>query len=477
MSDITKADTKQVWKVSYPLMISFMSTFLMLFVDRLFLAYYDKSALNAAATSGTLAWSLILTWMTLAALVEVFVAQYNGAQRFKEIAKPIWQMIWLATFSILFFASSALWITKLIYSSPEQSYQRDYFQWLMLSGPFAVLLSGISAFYVGQGKAQIVKWLSIIGNLVNVLLDPILIFGIKGVVPSLGIKGAAIATGLGYAVQAAIILFFFLRKSNRDTYNTHLCTFDFSLLKRCIKIGTPPAIFAGLEVLAWALFYSMMETVSPEHIFVCSVCQSIEILFLFFCFGLEKGVAAIAGNLIGANKQDQLKKLAKSARKLIFYFSIFIILTTIIYPDPMISLFLPDGTSPENLTIMQRLTTPEALYYKPIIKTSLIFVALYLIVENFRWLYSGILIAAGDTFYIMITGTISVWFFLLIPSYFIVVIAKQSIVFAFAIWVFYGIVASLFNYLRFISGAWKRKAVIDSEICSKPQDDSLSSLE
>ena len=462
MSDITDPSPRQLWKVSYPLMISFLSTFLMLFVDRLFLAHYSKEALNAAAVSGTFAWSLIVTWLTLAALCEVFVAQYNGAKRYSELGRPVWQMIWLALFSTIFFAIAGTWISSLIYGGSTKVYQREYFQWLMLCGPFAVMNAGISAFFIGRGKAQIVKWLSILSNLINVIFDPILIFGIPGFIPSMGIKGAAIATALGYIVQAIVILAIFLNKKHRTEFNTFDCWFRWDLFKRCMKVATPPAIFAGLEIGAWALFYVMMEGISPEHIFICSVCQSIEILFLFYCFGLEKGIAAIAGNMIGAGLHDQLKKLAVSGFKIIGFFSIGIILITMVYPEPLINLFFKNPSSIESPSIIASLTGINMMEYKALIKKSLVFVGLYLIVENVRWLYSGLLTAAGDTLFLMITGTLCVWLFLLVPCYFLVVWGKQSVMLAFVVWVVYSIIASLANYLRFRSGAWKSKTVIDA---------------
>ena len=169
-------------------------------------------------------------------------------------------------------------------------------------------------------------------------------------------------------------------------------------------------------------------------------------LFLFFCFGLEKGVAAIAGNLIGAGKQHLMKKLIASGFKLIGFFAIFLCLFTIVYPDPLIDLFV--SGSDHRLTI----------------KKGLVFLGAYLIIESIRWLYSGILTAAGDTLFLMLIGTVSVWIFLLLPSYFVIVVGKQNILFAFAIWVAFSIISTGLIYMRFRSGAWKSKVVIEEEL-------------
>lgn len=97
----------------------------------------------------------------------------------------------------------------------------EYFRWNNYFAPFLTLLTALSAFYIGQGKTGIIKWLGVIGNGVNVLLDPLFIFGYKGIIPSMGIKGAAIATGIGIIVQVVILGSMFLAKKNRETFGTN----------------------------------------------------------------------------------------------------------------------------------------------------------------------------------------------------------------------------------------------------------------
>ena len=76
---------KELWHISFPLMISFLSTFLMTFTDRLYLSLFSQEALSAAVSAGTMSWAPVFFFAGLAAISEVFVAQNNGANRLKEI--------------------------------------------------------------------------------------------------------------------------------------------------------------------------------------------------------------------------------------------------------------------------------------------------------------------------------------------------------------------------------------------------------
>jgi multidrug resistance protein, MATE family len=459
--EISNGSLKEVWKLSLPLMISFLSLFVMIFVDRIFLSFYSTDALNAATSAGTLSWSLILGWSTLASLAEVFVAQYNGAKRYSMLGQPVWQMIWFSVLSIFFFFPMAIWGTPLFYGAPYiGNFEYEYFNCTMFFSPAAVVVAALTAFFVGQGKTSIIKWLALLGNVVNIILDPILIFGIKDIVPSMGVNGACIATGIGITVQAIVLFYLFLKKPNRETYGTGNWHFKLAPFIRCLKIGAPPAVFVFIELLGWSIFYWMMTKITIEHILVSSICQSILLLFVFFGLGLEKGAAIVAGNLIGAKKIDKIRNVLTSGCKLVGLFSLVIFLFLVIYPDFLINLFLKNPQALEGHVNLNGLTTEYLDQIRSTIRTGLVFIALYMIIEDIRWLINGILTAAGDTLFLMIVGTSCVWLFLLLPTYFLVLKPKADIRLAFVIWVVYSLIASLLFYFRFKQGKWKERALI-----------------
>lgn len=464
--EIQTGSTKELFKLSLPLMISFMSIFVMIFVDRIFLSYYSPEALNAATSAGTFSWSLILAWTTLATLAEVFVAQHNGAKQYKMLGKPVWQMMWLGLISFLFFIPMGLWGSSFFYGEPSVfNYEHQYFKWTMFFSPISVFLAALTAFFIGQGKTSIIKWLALIGNIVNVALDPILIFGVKGWISPMGVSGACISTGIGICVQLVIILFLFLSKQNKASYGTNEYRFDKPLFFRCIRVGLPPALFVFVELLGWALFYLMMSYVSPRHLLVSSVCQSILLLFVFFGLGIEKGAAAVAGNLIGAKKTENVRNVLFSGCRLISIFSIVICFFFVICPDFLINWFFKNPESfeatNEQLSLLQDKEQLEAI--KASIRFCLIFTGIHMIIEYGKWLINGVLTAAGDTFFLMVTGALCVWLFLLTPTYFFVVKMQAPIEFAISIWTFYSCTGCLVMLFRYRQGKWKKKSLLIDE--------------
>lgn len=461
-NEIRDGSLRQLWKVSAALMASFLSMVAMMFFDRLFLSYYSADALSAATSAGTLFWAGNFMWITLAAMAEVFVAQYNGSKQYKKLGEPVWQMIYLSGLSVVFFmllgSFGTAFFLKSGFMNPSEG---EYFQWSNYFAPLMTLLTTLSAFYIGQGKTRVITWLAILGNGVNIILDPLFIFGYKGIVPSMGIKGAAIATGIGIFVQVIIIGYMFLSKKNQETFGTGDYRFKPQAFFKCLKVGASPAIFILFELLGWATFYKMMEQIGPKHILVASVTQSVLLLFIFFGMGLEKGGAAVAGNLIGAKKLDEVKRVFKSGLKLSALFGICLALFLGCFPDFFTDLFFKN---PEALSGSSIIVSPELLQeIKISLRIAMFALVIYLTLENVRWLLSGLLTSAGDTLYLMISGTVSIWAFMILPTYLFVLKAKGPIEITYIIWIFHSIMTAALYLFRFAQGKWKEKHLIDAK--------------
>lgn len=432
---------RELWAISLPLMISTLATLFMIFTDRIFLAHYSVDALNASVNAGTLAWGLMAGVGMVAAMSEVFVAQYNGAGFFKKLGVPVWQMVWFAALSALFFVPMAIWGGGAIFGGDlYANLEIQYFRLLMLFAPSYSLMMAFSGFFIGRGKTKMLIWLAIIANFINIFLDWALIFGV-GPIPEMGIQGAAIATCLGYLFEAIVLGYFFLGKENREKFGANQWKIHWPEMKKCCRIGFPQGIFYALEIFGWAVFYWMMTDLGETHITISSICQSFAILLSFFYDGLSRGAAAVAGNLMGAKRFHLVPKVLKSGFILLCLFSLVTASILMIAPIDTVHFLFSQGADP---------LTQDAL------KTCMIFAFTYVFFDGVRWLFSGLLSAAGDTLFLLITGSLSVWLFLLAPIYFFVVQQNLSVEYAWGLTVIYAALFFGIYALRFAQGAWKK---------------------
>ncbi len=442
-----EGSVRELFSISFPLMISSFASLMMIFTDRLFLARYSLDALNASVNAGTLAWALIGGVAMIAAMSEVFVAQYNGAGFKERLGVPVWQMIWFSLFTYAIFLPLALGAPYVFAGDPNVELEATYFRWLLLFGPSYAMMAAFGGFLIGQGKTKILILLSIIANLLNTGLDWLFIFGFPPYIPEMGIKGAAIATSLGSVFQTVMLAMIFFRQKNRNAFGTNQWKLNLSEFRKCLRVGFPQGVFYGLEIFGWAVFYWMMTSMSKTHITISSICQSLIILFSFFFDGLSKSVSTVAGNFIGSKRISLVYHTLRSALFMQLIFSLSIAVLFFASPKGLV-----------NLLFFDTLTADSGL--DPVMMESLrlcmAFAFIYIFFEGIRWIFSGLLSAAGDTLFLLIAGSSTVWIALLLPVYVIVVRNVLSVEYAWAMAFIYSLIACLVYGLRLKQGAWKK---------------------
>ncbi len=443
LTSYPQGSLRELWQISFPLILSLMSSSCMLFLDRLFLAHFSLNSLNAAAHAGALIQFLQFWAIATAAIAEVFVGRYNGAGRKEKLGQPVWQMIWMALGSCLIYIPIGFFVGPYIFFHEIYKQQEiEFFRILTCFIPITAISTAITAFYIGRGKALFVTFVMIISNIINVSLDAVLIFGVASWIPPLGIKGAALATGIAQICQATILFLAFFCPANRSLYGTGRWQIHKRMFWTCLRIGLPNAVAHSLEILAWVLIFDLMTRLGSDHMTVVTVAQSILLLFTFMTEGISKGATAIASNFIGSLQHNLVWKLFASGVK--FYLIIFLLLGGLLAwnPDLLIRWFIPDFA-------LLNSTTHETL------RAACFWVWLFILFDGISWLLIGLLTAAGDTRFIMKVGGMSPLVFALLPVYLFVFIGGARADFTWMFVALYALISGLIYFWRFKTEKWK----------------------
>jgi len=323
-----------------------------------------------------------------------------------------------------------------------------YFRWLLYFGPIFPAQVAFSAFFIGLGKVRLVAVATIIGNITNVVLDIVLIFGVSHYIPELGTKGATIATGISQCLQVLILLIPFFNSLHRKKYHTHCFSFKPKLFIKYIRVGFPSALGHMIEISAWAIIARMLMSAGEDYITVMAIGQSFLTLIAFGMEGLQKSVTTIAANFIGAKKWDKVNKTWWSAVKLLMLLAVVFSSIMIFCPDPIIREFFSGETSPERFVRL----------FGILRITSALMLA-YFVFDGLTWISAGVLIAAGDTFSVMIINVASNWIFALLPTYIFIVLLHGPPILSVVIVNCYGIANAILFYLRYRHGKWKHNNI------------------
>lgn len=438
---------REIMTVSWPLVLGLLSNSLMMFADRLFLANYSLTSLSAAVTSGIAGVMLSILPFVVAGMSEVFVGRLNGEQRFSEIGRSVWQMIWFALMTgPLFMVFSRALTPILFYGSPLLDLEAAYFVTVSDFNMFWCLSMALMGFYIGIGKSQIVMWATIFGNGLNILLDYLLIFGI-GPFPEMGIDGAALATGLSAIFIAVTLSIGFLSSANHKTYGTRESKFILSLFKEEVFIGIPAGLSRFIEMLAIVVFLRAVSFSGSENLTIVAIVQSVFVLVAFCTEGLSKAVTAIVSNLIGASEFSKIGAVLRAA--CMQHLILFLLFSAGLYffSHEIIGIFVSAEES--YLLTDERFLSATSF--------ALFWMCLFFLFDGFCWILFGQLMAAEDTRFLLFASILQNWIVNVIPTliglFYFGWGAKEA-------WMILGLSAfmnMIIMYWRYRSGNWRKK--------------------
>ncbi len=395
---------REILVIAIPLMLSYLSSMLMLFADRLILSYYSLDAMNAAVIAGNITYIFLFLGLSITSMSELVIGRLNGQKLYEKIGMPISQVLWLSLCFSIFYILLAFTTGDLFLPAAYYNIASKYYELIMLSGVLTVLNIGLMGFFIGIGKAKIIIIATIIGNLVNIILDILFVFGYKDIIPEMGMVGAAYATLAGLVIAFIIIALVIWSKKVHEKYHTRVFVLDIGIIKELFKAGGMPAIGYGLEMLSWYILLYVLALVSEMHISVLAIGQTLFLLTIAFTDSIKKSVVTICSNLIGSKRERYHRLVMRSALRLHSIIALLFLIMVFIIPQLIISVFIADNT-PEYIA--------SALENNAFI--ILIFVFMFYYFDGICWIYSGFLISKGRAAIVMVIVIICSWCFGSIP--------------------------------------------------------------
>ncbi len=440
----SEGSVQELWAISYPLILSIFSVNMMVFFDRLILARYNTGAMNAAV----LAWLIFSIFqvgaMGIASIAEVFVGQYNGAKKLNKMGEPVWQMIWFSLMTGFIFMPLGLFAGPVFIPNPEYAAEGvPFFKILMLFGPIFPMSAALSAFFIGRGRVKLVMFATVLSNILNILLDLLLIFGIDNCLPALGTKGAAIATGFAQTVQTVLLMGVFLRYRHREAYGTHQWRFKPKLFLRVLHVGIPNALANVMDAIAWGVLIQILAFVSVDHVTAFTIGDSFSVLFVVGFLGLQKGITTVAANYIGANREEVLSRILRSSIKIILMIMLFLMIPFFFFSEKLANLFL----NPDSLLILNEVLKTQ-------VAIALRWLWVYFMFDAVSSMIGGILTAAGDTKFVMWMSSVSPWVFSVIPTAICVIYFDASPMMTWILWATYGFLNAVCFFVRYKNKRW-----------------------
>ena len=452
--NINEGGWREVLKIAFPLILSTSAMTLQMFVDRVFLMWYDRDAMSAAMLGGILSFVPFSLFLGTATYASTFVSQYDGAKMRSRIGPAVWQSIYFSIAAGLIMVAIALFNKPIIalvgHEQKIANYELIYFKIMLLGAMPGILDSAISCFLTGRGKTWVVMWINAVKTATNIALDYVMIFGHFGF-PKWGIAGAAIATIIASIISCVIYFIIFLWPATRRQFYTANYAFDKELFGRLMKFGLPSGMQFMLDILGFTLFVVFIGRIDPVSFAASSMVLQINTLSFMPMIGFGMATSVLVGRAIGAGKPHIAQKSTFAAAKLTFGYMIVVAAGYWLFPD-LFMLPFKAGASAGQMDAM-----------KPIARTLLYFVSFYCIFDTGNIVFSAALKGAGDTKFVMYISIWLNWLIMVIPSWLAVTFLHGTARLYVAWLALAGYVCALaiLFLLRFLAGKWKTMRVIE----------------
>jgi putative MATE family efflux protein len=207
---------------------------------------------------------------------------------------------------------------------------------------FGIFFSALSLVFTrifnGHGDSKTPFYITSIGLVVNIILDPILIFGLFGA-PKLGVVGAAIATVFAQIIVSSILFITLRKKYKLFADGIH---YDKEKSMDIIKLGAPVAAQRILFTAFSVFIARIIADWGSDAIAVQRIGVQIESLSWITAGGFQGALAAFVGQNYGAKKYDRIKKGYFNAIGIISTLGVFVSFILIVFPEPIFRIFLQD---------------------------------------------------------------------------------------------------------------------------------------
>jgi putative MATE family efflux protein len=253
-------------------------------------------------------------------------------------------------------------LTAMSGSADLASYGADFTRIMLFCTPSVMMLFLFNAIFRGAGNATIAMRALWIGNAVNLVLDPLFIFGL-GPIPAFGVTGAAIATSTGRSIGALYGLWNLLKGRGEIKLLRKHWHFDPPLIRHLAKLAGPAAFQYLVPTASWVGLVRIVALFGSTAIAGYTIAIRIIVFSILPAWGLSNAAATLVGQNLGAKKPERAERSVLLCGAYNMTFLVSLGLLFIAFSGALVGLFTSDpGIARVSQTCLRTLSYGYAFY-------------------------------------------------------------------------------------------------------------------
>lgn len=329
--------------MSLPMVISMLVNSLYNIVDSFFVAKISEEAMTALSLVYPIQNFINALSIGFGVGINAVIAFYLGAQDRRNADKAATQGLLLAAVhgALMTVICIAVIPGFLEGFTSSQAVINLGVRYSMIAFSFSLIVNislAFEKFFQAIGRMKVTMAAMMCGCIANIILDPLMIFGI-GPFPAMGIEGAALATGIGQTLTLAIYLFIcFMRPLGLNIKGCYLKP-DSKMILRLYSVGIPATLNLALPSILISALNGILAAYSEVYILVLGIYYKLQTFLYLPANGIVQGMRPLIGYNYGAGEHDRVKQIY---RLVLIMCAMIMMLGTVIcllVPDLLMSLF------------------------------------------------------------------------------------------------------------------------------------------
>ena len=319
-----------VMKNTIPAMVAMMMVLVYNLADTFFIGQTKDALMVASVSLVTPAFLLFMALGTVFGIGGTSVISRAMGEGRREYAKKVcafcmWSCIIVGIVMVIIIFVFMDSILKMLGASADTlEYAKEYLSIVTVAGPFVLISNCYANIIRSEGKAGMAMFGQLGGNLLNVILDPILILGLGW-----NVAGAAIATAVSNLISAAYYIGYF--KFGKSMLSIRLKDFSVkdNILKGVLAIGIPAALGDVLMSVSNIILNAQMAKYGDMAVAGIGVAMKVTMITGMICIGFGQGIQPLLGYCVGAKNWKRYKESLRFS--VIFGFALSTLMTVICY--------------------------------------------------------------------------------------------------------------------------------------------------
>lgn len=332
--------------MSVPMMLSMLIQSLYNIVDSIYVSRLGTDALTAVSLAYPLQNAIVSVAVGVGVGISSAISIHLGSGDQEKADRSATLGVALTVLHCTLFILAGIFITRpflsLFTDDPVILKDACDYTYIVLCFSFGALLQiTFEKIFQGIGEMKITMYLLSVGCVINIILDPILIFGLLGF-PRLGTAGAAIATVIGQISSFLLYVAVYLRKTYAVRIHPKYLKADRAIIRQIYSVGIPSSIMMLLPSVLISILNGILSSISAVYVAVLGVYYKLQTFIYMPANGIVQGMRPIIGYNYGAGEAGRVRTTIRYSLACAAALMLIGTILSLAVPGPILSLFEAD---------------------------------------------------------------------------------------------------------------------------------------